>query len=50
MQVEHDVKCMQTNFGGWGLSSFGDLSHFWLTSKMAKFPFQTMDYVGHLSA
>ena len=24
MQVEIDVKCMHTNFGGCGLSSFGD--------------------------
>ena len=44
MQVEHDVKCMQTKFGGHGLSGFGDLSHFRLPSKTAKFPFWTMDY------
>ena len=27
MQVEVDVKCMQTNFGGRGLSGFGDFAH-----------------------
>ena len=40
MQVEMDVKCMHTNFGGRGLFSFEIL----LLSKMAKFPFLTMDY------
>ena len=44
MQVEVDVKCMQTNFGGHGLSSFGDFAPFHLPSKTAKFPFQFMDY------
>ena len=38
------MKCMQTKFGGHGLSGFGDLSHFRLPSKTAKFPFRTMDY------
>ena len=28
MQVEVDVKCMQTNFGGHGLSGFGDIAHY----------------------
>ena len=28
MQVEVDVKCMQTNFDGCGLSSFGDFFAF----------------------
>ena len=28
MQVEIDVKCMHTNFGGCGLSSFGDIAIF----------------------
>ena len=28
MQVEGDVKCMQTNFGGHGLSSFGHFGPF----------------------
>ena len=27
MQVEVNVKCMQTNFGGRGLSDFGDIAH-----------------------
>ena len=30
MQVEVDLKCMQTNFGGCGLSGFGDFAHFCL--------------------
>ena len=40
MQVGIDVTCMQTNFGGHGLFGFGDIATF----KMAKFPYQTMDY------
>ena len=28
MQVGIDVKCMHTNFGGHGLSSFGDIATF----------------------
>ena len=40
MQVEIDVTCMHTNFGGRDLSGFGDTA----TSKMAKFPFRPMDY------
>ena len=40
MQVGVDVKCMHTNFGGFSLSSFGDIA----TLKKAKFPFPTMDY------
>ena len=39
MQVEVDVKCMQTNFDGRGLSGFGDMTPFCLPSKTAKFPF-----------
>ena len=39
MQVGVDVKCMHTNFGGRGYSSFGDIA----TLKTAKFPFPTMD-------
>ena len=35
-----DVKYMHTNFGGHGLSSFGDIATF----KTANFPFLTMDY------
>ena len=44
MQVGIDVTCMHTNFGGCGLSGFGDIA----ISKMAKFPFLSMDYIhGH---
>ena len=39
MQVEVDLKCMQTNFGGRGFSSFGDFASFCLASKQTKFPF-----------
>ena len=39
MQVEVDLKRMQTNFGGRGFSSFGDFAHFSLPSKRPKFPF-----------
>ena len=41
MQVGIDVKFMHTNFGGRGLSGFGDMTTF---QKMAKFPFWGMDY------
>ena len=40
MQVGVDVICMHTNFGGRGLFGFGDIA----PSKLAKFPFRTMDY------
>ena len=40
MQVVIDVKYMHTNFGGRGLSGFGDIA----ISKKAKFPFLSMDY------
>ena len=36
MQVEVDVKCRQTNFGGCGLSGFGDFAPF---QKRPNFPF-----------
>ena len=39
-----DVKCMQINFAGHGLFSFRDFARFSFAFKMAKFPFQTMDY------
>ena len=42
MQVEVDVECMKTNFGGRGLSSFGDFAPFCLPSKMAKISLQTI--------
>ena len=44
MQVEVDVKCMQTNFGGCGLSGFGVMAPFCLPSKTAKISLRTMDY------
>ena len=37
-QVEVDMKCMQTNFGGRGHSGFGDFAYFCLPSKRPKFP------------
>ena len=46
MQVEVDVKCMQTNFGGCGFSGFEDIALFHLPSKTVKISFQTMDYRG----
>ena len=36
MQVEIDVKCMHTNFGGHGLSGFGDKISLWFI-KVGKF-------------
>ena len=47
MQVEVDVKCMETNFGGRGLSGFGVMAPFCLPSKTAKISLQTMDYIVH---
>ena len=44
MQVEVDVKCMETNFGGHGISGFGDFGSFSNTFKTAKISLQTMDY------
>ena len=40
MQIEVDLKCMQTNFGGRGLSGCGDIAPFCLSSKRPKFPFE----------
>ena len=47
MQVEVVVKCMQTNFGGRGLSGFGDITPFSFPSKTAKISLRTMDYIVH---
>ena len=33
MHVERDLKCMQTNFGGHGLSGFGDIATFQIRQK-----------------
>ena len=38
------MKCMETNFGGHGLSGFGDIAPFWLLSKTAKISLWTMGY------
>ena len=39
MQVEVDVKRLETNFGGRGFSGFGFMAPFCLPSKWPKFPF-----------
>ena len=40
MQVEVDLKCMQTNFGGRGISGFGVFWSFFLAFKNGQnFPF-----------
>ena len=44
MQVEVDVKCMETNFDGCDLSGFGVMAPFCLPSKTAKISLLTMDY------
>ena len=44
MQVEVDVKCMETKFGGCGFFGFGDFAPFSFAFKMAKISLQTMDY------
>ena len=44
MQVEVDVKCMETNFGGHDISGFGDFVPFSNAFKTAKISHQTMDY------
>ena len=44
MQVEVDVKCMETNFDERDLSSFGVMAPFCLPSKTAKISLLTMDY------
>ena len=45
MQVGIDVKCMYTNFGGRGLSGFGDIATF---QKRPNFPFDPWTIVhGH---
>ena len=47
MQVEVDVKCMQTNFDGRDLSGFGVMAPFCLPSETAKISLLTMDYIVH---
>ena len=41
MQVEVDMKCMETNFDGRNLSGFGVMAPFCLPSKTAKISLQT---------
>ena len=41
MQVKVDLKCMQTNFGGRDLFSFGDFAHFPFAFKTAKISLRT---------
>ena len=40
MQVEVDVKCMETSFGGCGFSGFGVMASFDCLQKRPKFPFE----------
>ena len=47
MQVEGDLKCMQTNFGGCGFFGFRDFAPFLFAFKTAKFSLSTMDYIVH---
>ena len=47
MQVEVDMKCMETNFGGHGISGFRDFAPFSNTFKAAKISLRTMDYIVH---
>ena len=45
MQVGVDIKCMNTSFGGCGISSFGDIATF---QKRPNFPFGAWTIVhGH---
>ena len=44
MQVEVDVKCMETKFGGRGFSGFGDFGPLSLALKTAKISLWTMGY------
>ena len=47
MQVEVDLKRMQTNFDGRGISGFGDFAHFSFAFKTAKISLRTMGYIVH---
>ena len=44
MQVEVEVKCMETKFGERGFSDFGDFVPFSFVFKTAKISLWTMDY------
>ena len=43
MQVEVDVKCIETKFGGRGFSGFGDFGPLSFALKTAKISLRTMD-------
>ena len=43
MQVEVDLKCMQTNFGGCGHFGCGDIAPFLFAFKTAKTSLRTME-------
>ena len=45
VQVEIDVKCIQTNFGGRGFFGFGDFGSLLFVFKTAKISLWTMDYI-----
>ena len=47
MQVEVNVKCMETNFGGHGLSSFGDFTPFFPFKNGQNFPSDHELYIVH---
>ena len=47
MQVEVDMKCMQTIFGRRGFSGIGVMAPYCLPSKTIKISIQTMDYIVH---
>ena len=47
MQVEVDVKCMETKFGWCGFSGFRDFGPLSLALKTAKISLQTMGYIVH---
>ena len=44
MQVEVDVKCMETNFGGHDISGFGDFAPFLNTFKTAKISLRSSNH------
>ena len=44
MQVEVDMKCMQTNFSVCGLFGFGDFAPFSFAFKKVKISLRTMGY------
>ena len=47
MQIEVDVKCMQNNFGGRGLSGFRVMAPFIFFQKRPNFPFGPWTIIVH---